>query len=408
MKTLHLLASLAIIACTMVAWFILGFALTTRTASSSDTMAREVSGVWNPALAQHHPEAWFDTPNAPGGRAVMLPSSSSVAVDLTFVPKKRGLFWHQTYDVGFQADYVFTNPTRIPQTVYVTFPLPANAQGLERFEFRLGDDKSGGKVPGGGSEMATQAVVLPASGTVTLHAGYQTRGTGSWIYRFTNNQRIAGFTLKMKTDFTEINFPVGTGSPKDEDRELVGKSWNLTWKYPDVLAAQSIGMEMPKLLNAGPVASRIAFYAPVSLLFFVTIVMLIGALKGVPLHPMHVFFVCAGFFSFHLVFAYLVDLLPLVASFAIATVTSLVLVCGYLRAVGGNTLFKVAVPAQFAYLVLFSLSFFFDGLTGITLTACAVATLALLMILTAKVDWRAWSAKAKVSDDGAPPPLPVR
>jgi hypothetical protein len=409
MKTLHLLASLAIIACTMVAWFILGFALTTRTASSSDTMAREVSGVWNPALEQQHPEAWFDTPNAPGGRAVLLPSSSNIAVDLAFVPKKRGLFWHQTYDVGLQADYVFTNPTRIPQTVYVTFPLPANAQGLERFEFRLGDDTSGGKFPAGGSAMATQAVVLPASGCVTLHAGYQTRGTGSWIYRFTNNQRIAGFTLKMKTDFTEINFPVGTGSPKDENREPVGKSWILTWKYPDVLAAQSIGMEMPKLLNAGPVASRIAFYAPVSLLFFVTIVMLIGALKGVPLHPMQVFFVCAGFFSFHLVLAYLVDLLPLVASFALATVISLALVCGYLRAVGGNTLFKVAVPAQFAYLVLFSLSFFFDGLTGITLTACAVATLALLMILTAKVDWRAWSAKPLTSGDGRPPPpLPVR
>lgn len=406
MKTLHLLASLAIIGCTMVAWFILGMALTTRTSSSSDTMTREVSGVWNPALEQLHPEAWFDTPNAPGGRAVLLPSSSSVAVDLTFVPKKRGLFWHPTYDVGFKADYVFTNPTRIPQTVYVSFPLPANAQGLERFEFRLGEADGGGRSPTTGPDMATQAVVLPASASVTLHAGYQTRGTGSWIYRFNNNQRIAGFSLKMKTDFAEINYPVGTGSPKDGDRKLVGNSWSLAWNYPDVLAAKSIGMEMPKLLNAGPVASRIAFYAPVSLLFFVTIVMLIGALKGAPLHPMHVFFVCAGFFSFHLLFAYLVDLLPLLASFAIATVTSLVLVCGYLRAVGGRTLFRVAVPAQVAYLVLFSLSFFFDGLTGITLTVCAVATLALLMMLTAKVDWRAWSAKVKTGGDDGPPPLP--
>jgi len=107
----------------------------------------------------------------------------------------------------------------------------------------------------------------------------------------------------------------------------------------------------------------------------------------VALHPLHVFFVSAGFFAFHLLFAYLVDLMPLYQAFGIATVVSVALVCGYLRRVGGKVLLKVALPAQTAYLVLFSLSFFFDGLTGITLTVCAVATLALLMTLTAKVDW---------------------
>jgi len=147
---------------------------------------------------------------------------------------------------------------------------------------------------------------------------------------------------------------------------------------------------MPKLLNAGPVAARIAFFAPVSLLLFVVVVLLMGALKGVPLHPVHVFFVSAGFFAFHLLFAYLVDLLPLATAFGIATVVSVMLVCGYLKAVGGRTLFRIALPAQLGYLVLFSLSFFFDGLTGITLTVCAVLTLALLMALTAKVDWRAF------------------
>jgi hypothetical protein len=230
--------------------------------------------------------------------------------------------------------------------------------------------------------------VLPASGRVTLHAGYQTRGTGSWIYGFPDKRRIAGFLLRMRTDFMEINFPVGTGSPRDEDRKNDGSGWDLVWNYPDVLAVPSIGMDMPKLLNAGPVATRIAFFAPVSLVFFVTVLLLVGGLKGVPLHPMHVFFVSAGFFAFHLLFAYLVDLLPIYPSFSIATVVSLVLVSGYLRVVGGNALFKVALPAQIAYLVLFSASFFFDGLTGITLTVCGVATLAWLMFLTAKVDWR--------------------
>ena len=148
--------------------------------------------------------------------------------------------------------------------------------------------------------------------------------------------------LKKRTDFVDISFPVSTSSPRDGDRHSDGGDCDLTWNYPDALAVPSIGMEMPKLLNAGPVAARIAFFAPVSLAFFVTVLLPIGGLKGLLLHPMHVFFVPAGFFAFHL---------------------------------------------QFAYLVFFSSSFFFDGLTGITLTVCSVATLALLMAITAKVDW---------------------
>ena len=231
-----------------------------------------------------------------------------------------------------------------------------------------------------------RAVVVPAGGSVPLHVAYRTRGTGNWNYRFPDAGRIAGFELAMRTNFPEINFPVGTGSPSD--RGFRDGGWDLAWSYPDVLAAPAIGMDMPKLLNAGPVASRIAFFAPVSLLFFVTVLLLIGGLKGISLHPMHVFFVAAGFFAFHLLFAYLVDLLPLHPSFVIAALASLVLVCGYLWAVGGTALFKVALPAQLAYMVLFSFSFFFDGLTGITIAVGSVATLALLMILTAKVDWQ--------------------
>lgn len=402
MKITHLLASLGIVGCTAVAWFILATAMSQRTQESSTTMSQEVAGVWNPALEQKHPEAWFETPNAPGGRATLLPSHSDVGVILRFVPKQRGLFRHRTYDVTFKAEYVFVNPTRIPQTIYVSFPLPAGAEKLEGFEFRLGDAKDAEPLRTGASGLATQAVVLPASGKITLHAGYQTRGTGSWVYSFPDKRRIAGFILKMRTDFMEINFPVGTGSPRDEDRKTDGNGWDLVWNYPDVLAVPSIGMDMPKLLNAGPVATRIAFFAPVSLVFFVTVVLLVGGLKGVPLHPMHVFFVSAGFFAFHLLFAYLVDLVPISISFAIATVVSLALVGGYLRVVGGNALFKVALPAQIAYLVLFSASFFFDGLTGITLTICGVSTLAWLMFLTAKVDWRThFSRREKIIPEAA-------
>ena len=131
-----------------------------------------------------------------------------------------------------------------------------------------------------------------------------------------------------------------------------------------------------------------------------TIILLIGGIRSIPLHPMHVFFISAGFFAFHLLFAYLVDLLPIPASFGISATTSVLLVCGYLKVAGGNGLFKIALPAQVVYLVLFSASFFIDGLTGITLAVLGVITLAMLMFLTAKMDWRTFFARK-------PPALPT-
>ena len=161
-----------------------------------------------------------------------------------------------------------------------------------------------------------------------------------------------------------------------------------------MIGAQPVGMAMPNLLNPGPVATRITFFAPVSLLFFFTVLVIVGILRSVNLHPMNYFFLAAAFFAFQLLFAYLVDLIPLALAFAVAAAVSLALVGGYLRAAAGKTFAGIAVLAQFVYLVLFSYSFFFDGLTGLTITVGAVVTLALLMTLTAKVNWAAKFAGA--------------
>lgn len=112
----------------------------------------------------------------------------------------------------------------------------------------------------------------------------------------------------------------------------------------------------------------------------------VGALRGVNLHPMNYFFLAAGLFAFQLLFAYLVDLIPIGVAFGIAAAVSLALVGGYLRAAAGAGFARIALAAQFAYLVLFSYSFFFDGLTGLTITVGSIVTLALLMTLTARVN----------------------
>ena len=151
---------------------------------------------------------------------------------------------------------------------------------------------------------------------------------------------------------------------------------------------QRIGVTAPNRLNPGPLASRITFFAPVSLLFFFTVMVILGIIRGRSLHPMNYFFLAAAFFAFHLLLAYLVDHLDINASFSIAAGTSLFLVISYLRVVAGMRVALVeAGAAQLVFLVLFSYAFFFEGVTGVTVTIGAVLTLFVLMQVTARVRW---------------------
>jgi hypothetical protein len=397
MTFLRILAVALITACTAVAWFILGTAMKIRSHESGTQACADVSDVWGPALRQQHPTAFYLSPTGARGKVSLLPSKTNAEVTLTSEPKKRGLLWHRTYGVSFNAEYEFTNTTPIAQTLYVQFPLPSDRASYHGFSFTLGDAAARQSAPSKG--VITEAVVVPPKSSVPLKVTYQTRGMDTWGYEFTDASRVTQFELALTTNFDEINFPCGTGSPTSRDE----KSHLFTWSYPDVLSAPNIGMDMPKVLNAGPVAARISFFAPVSLVFFFTVLLIVGMVRGVSLHPMNYFLLAAGCFAFQLLFAYLVDLVSIHLSFGIAAAVSLVLVCAYIGAVGGRGMFWVAVPAQLAYMVLFSYSFFFDGLTGLTITIGAIITLGLLMLLTAKVNW----AEKLSTRKPTPPPAPL-
>jgi hypothetical protein len=190
----------------------------------------------------------------------------------------------------------------------------------------------------------------------------------------------------MRTNFKDIDFPAGTSSPNDKTETAGG--WNLTWTFANLISGQSIGMGLPERLNPGPFAARVTFFAPVSLLFFLAVMVMVGATSGPSLHPMHYWFIAAAFFTFHLLLAYLVDHVTVHVAFAIAAAVSLALVVSYLRVVTGmRQALLVAGLAQAVFLVLFSYAFFFEGFTGLTITVGAVITLFVLMQMTARVAW---------------------
>jgi hypothetical protein len=400
--------------CTAVAWSTLGASVVSRTGESDERLSREVAQLWGGRHNQLAPQTRVlrprlatetvqetDNQGRPIRREVTrtvedrIPvplRRSRVEVGLSLQHRQKGLLWYDTYTVGFSGRYRVRNPDDQPRTVTAEFRFPSAEALYDGFVLRLaGQDATAGPL----AQALTASTVLPPLGEADLEISYRSRGLDDWTYAFAPEgvSHVEDFTLDMTTDFHRIDFPAGTVSPST--KAAAGEGWRLGWRFDSLVTGQKIGVDLPNRLNPGPVTARITFFAPVSLLFFLTVMVILGVLSGRSLHPMNYFFLAAAFFAFHLLLAYLVDHLPIHASFLIAAATSVFLVVSYLRrAAGLRTTVREAALAQLVYLVLFSYAFFFEGYTGLTVTIGAVVTLFVLMQITARVDWSQVFARA--------------
>ena len=396
MNIKRLIAICTIVVCTSLGWFFLGGTLQFRSNATDSRLSSEVTRAWGPVLKQEHPALFYEAPTSAGARRAIQPEKSDIAVKLTYDPKQKGLLWYRTYKVAFTGDYLVKNPTQIPQTIYVEFKFPAADTRYESFSLKFGE-KVSDKTPENG--VLTESLLLAPGAETPLAVTYTASGINQWTYSLKDAKRVKNLHLAMTTNFSEINIPGGAESPTS--RTFSGENAKLQWDYSDVIGANAIAMDMPAVTNPGYVAGRMTFFAPVSLLFFFSVLVIVSIRERTGLHPMNFFFLAAGCFAFQLLFAYLVDLAPLTLSFLVAAAVSLVLVNGYLWRATSAKFATISTIAQFAYMVLFSYSFFFDGLTGIAITIGAIITLALLMAFTARVNWA-----GEFPTRPTPPPIP--
>lgn len=424
----RLAAILFIFLASTVAWFTLGGTLVSRSGESDSRLQIEVEKLWGGPHRQVAPAAYVIRPRLvpkevvvrdSDGREVrrqetetvldeipVLLGSSRIEAKLVLDQRQKGLLWYDTYGVTFRADYTFTNPDKESRTAAVRFAFPAKSAIYDGFVFRVNGEPA---PPVGDFEAGSEArVVLPPNGSARVEVAYESRGLDGWAYAFSGSgvAQVQDFALELRTDFEEIDFPAGTISPKEKVRE--GKGWRLNWEFRSLAAGQEIGIDAPNRPNPGPLAARITFFAPVSLLFFFTVMVTLGVLQGRSLHPVNYFFLAAAFFAFHLLLAYLVDHVAIHLAFVLAAATSVFLVVSYLRIVAGlHTALVEAGVAQIAFLVLFSYAFFFEGWTGLAVTVGAIVTLFVLMQVTARVDWSAafrgnGAERGRARDGGGP------
>lgn len=394
-----------------VAWAILGSSVLARTGQFDSRLQSEVRLLWGGPHRQAAPDAWIERPGVdteieetkgPDGRVtrrevtkpvvrripVVLASTRATA-DLDLEHRRKGLLWYPTYSVAFDGRYTFRNPDTVERALRVRFPLPAGNVLFDDFAFAINGQSAalGADVS---REMFASVTALPEQ-VITVDVRYRSRGLETWTYAFMSGTedraaQVHDFQLTVDTNVENIDFPAGSISPNTKTR--TGDGWRLQWTFENMLSGQSIGLALPNKLNPGPFAARVTFFAPVGLLFFLTVMVIVGATMGPSLHPMHYWFISAAFFAFHLLLAYLVDHVSVHVAFGAAAAVSLALVVSYLRLVTGmrHALFR-AGAAQAVFLVLFSYAFFFEGVTGLAITVGAILTLFVLMQITARVSW---------------------
>ena len=381
MTVRQLAAVIFIFGCVTAAWIILGSSIYMRT-ELYDVLGERVEELWGAAHVQKAPVVTLSTGQETS--SVEL-ESGEINVDLQLEHRRKGLLWYATYEVDFDGYYTFQNPLDEVVTATVTFEFPSSGTMYDNFEFRVKEVQT---TPGGGDGRQLVAVVELAPGEeADIHVTYNARGRDQWLYSFGDGIiTVKNFALTAHTDFEEFDFPDHTISASTKTPTPQG--WELRWEFTNLVSDFDVGVRMPRKLNPGPLASRMSYFAPVSLLFFFTVLVVLGAVKDTNLHPMHYFFLGAAFFSFHLLLAYLVDHVVLELAFAAAAIVSMVLVISYLwRVVGRRFALREAGVSQFLFLVLFSYAFFFEGYTGLVVTIGAIITLAMLMHVTAQVDW---------------------
>ena len=390
----RLLAIALIWLCASASWFILGFTVLSRTQTSEGSLRDEVGSIWGTAQRQAAPSLTYSVTKIARNPDTQKLESVISAVPLPLVHtdagaklalgyRQKGLLSYSTYDVAFHGSYVFRGDGA-PHHASVTFPFPAERALYDDFVFTVAG-RPVSVVTGGAS--VTVPFDISASADVPVVVSYRSRGLGSWMYDFGDHvTALRDFRFRISTNFAAIDFPADTLSPTTEHR--IGDGWNLEWTYRNLITGYSLGLTMPEMMQPGPLAQRLTFWAPISLLFFFVVLFVITTLRRIEIHPMNYAFLAAGFFAFHLLFAYSVDHIAIPIAFILSSIVSVFLVVSYLRLVVGLRFaaFEAGL-AQMIYLVLFSFALFFEGWSGLTITCGAIATLFVVMQMTGRVQW---------------------
>ena len=386
----------------LIAWIILGGTSQNRTDKMTEGLRKEVERLYGGRLTIKSPVAYSKElkyrKEIVDDKVIKKEywkkedstlTSSEVLIRVLLDQRKKGNLWFPTFKMEFTGDYQFQMRNFDPdKRYYVLATLESTDSIYDDIKFIINGEPAENVLP---MINKREVEVTPdREGIVNLQIAYRSTGMGQLYYFISPDteklMQVNDFLLKIITDFDNYDFPHGTMSPVEKNKLDDGNA--LVWKFGNTITGKDIGLEIPNKLNPGKIVSRTSFFAPISLLFFFMTILLISVVTKINIHPMNYFFLAASFFSFHLMYSYFSDHLNIHLTFAIASVISLLLTITYLRLFTPNWFAFIYAPiSQFIYLIVFSFSFFFKGITGMIVTVFSVITLFVFMQMTGRINW---------------------
>lgn len=303
--TAHTLSIAFIYLCTCAAWWILGTTIYMRTQEAPSQQRQGVESAWGKPQQQQSPRVWFCggppaealASNGRDGQTTDAPSATegcTVPVDLTqsrlraaldLEHRRKGLAWFSSYGVDFRATYRAANTSTEQRRVYVEFSLPNGQSVFDGFKATLNGKDISHSIRN--SKLSAYRDLAPGE-ELALQVAYRSQGLDQWTYALPKGvSRVNDFQLLMRTNFPRIDFPAGTLAATSRVQTKTG--WDLEWSYESLLTDLGIGMVMPARLQPGELAGRITFFAPVALLFYFFLMLMLTVKRGIALHAMNYF-----------------------------------------------------------------------------------------------------------------------
>ena len=279
--TKRILAIAAIFLGTTAAWCILGSALFLRTESTTSSLSGRVASTWGDTQEQTQPDIHYliqhteTVTSEENGKKItrqenrvtpqpVAVDSSKIRADFHVDYRQKGLLWFSTYQVAFQGEHAFHNPTANDQTFEFRLSLPAQRAVYDGLGALSGRQTAALDVWCIG---CFREAVIPAGASGVLKATYRSQGQKSWRYRLaqaaTGNavpreaadvSEASDFHMIMRTDFAGFDFPDNSLSPTA--KQQLGKGWELRWDYQNLVSGFDIALVMPEKLQPGPLAAR--------------------------------------------------------------------------------------------------------------------------------------------------------
>jgi hypothetical protein len=400
----RLIAILGIYAVAFLAWQSLGLMTSARTSNQTSRLTGDVQELWGGPMAQSDPDVQFHwttthetTTNDDQGHlythvitddhlARLQPDTSELVAMVSLDQRLKGLVWYSLYNVTFDGRWKFTYRGELTTGDLRAFiKLPDPGAMYDDFRFEIDGVDFTRDLEATGPSRGRDIKIKPGQ-TIALHVHYKTRGMGVFSYDPENSTSLTHFDFQLTTDFDGIDYPSNATSPTHKER--VGPGWVLDWTFAQVLSGKPMGVVTPSHIQPGELAADLSYSAPISLLLFFLVLLALGALRGLDIHPINYFAIAAAFFAFQLLFAYSVDHLPLWLAFTLSSAASVILVITYLRLVVDTRFaLREAAVAQLVYQVGFALAHFWEGYTGLTVAVLATLTLFLVMQLTGRIKW---------------------